>query len=263
MTGDARGTAFFLFLVYAVAQCYNSVEESTKIDHTELLAALLADHDIRIRPNVHGRDYSITTYFRQHWNDPRLQFNATGFINMNGNIMDAIWVPDLYFENAKDTAVHTTTKDNLFLRIYPNGDVFYSVRLGLKLTCHMHLSRFPMDRQQCKIEVETYSYTTTDMKLQWFDTSPLQIDPEGTTRIFAKIKLKRELGFYILQAYVPSILLVILSWFSLWMEPSAAPARVALGITTVLALVTQGTWMRSQLPKVAYATDRDTCDTHA
>ncbi|XP_070534368.1 glycine receptor subunit alphaZ1-like [Ptychodera flava] len=290
----------FMFSAGNISQV-NKVNGETKIDHSVLLGELLANHDNRIRPNLHGppvvvlcglyirsfdsisettMDYTLTTYFRHQWNDPRLMYDATGFINMNGDIINSLWIPDLYFENAKQTEIHSTTKDNLFLRVYPNGDVYFSIRLGLILTCNMHLERFPMDQQRCKIEVETYSYTTQDMKLLWFEESPLQIDSEvvlpqykiasleyyeitrpyttgNYSHLIAEFILQRELGFYMLQAYIPSILLVILSWVSLWMEPGAAPARVALGITTVLALVTQGTWMRSQLPKVAYATAID------
>ena len=35
--------------------------------------------------------------------------------------------------------------------------------------------------------------------------------------------------------YVPSLLIVVLSWVSFWINIEAAPARTALGITTVLS----------------------------
>ena len=40
---------------------------------------------------------------------------------------------------------------------------------------------------------------------------------------------KRSLGYYIIQIYVPSCLIVVLSWVSFWLNKEAVPARVALG----------------------------------
>ena len=40
---------------------------------------------------------------------------------------------------------------------------------------------------------------------------------------------KRLFGFYLLQAYVPSLLIVVLSWVSFWVHKDAVPARITLG----------------------------------
>ncbi|KAI8495438.1 Glycine receptor subunit alpha-3 [Branchiostoma belcheri] len=60
------------------------------------------------------------------------------------------------------------------------------------------------------------------------------------------------MGYYLIQTYIPSLLIVILSWVSFWINMDAAPARVALGITTVLTMTTQSSGSRAQLPKVSY-----------
>lgn len=62
------------------------------------------------------------------------------------------------------------------------------------------------------------------------------------------IKLDRLYDYYLLQIYVPSILIVILSWVSFWISVDATPARISLGLLTVLAMTTQS----SGLPKVSY-----------
>ena len=38
--------------------------------------------------------------------------------------------------------------------------------------------------------------------------------------------------------YVPSSLIVVMSWVSFYLDRSSAPARVGLGVTTVLTMVT-------------------------
>lgn len=72
------------------------------------------------------------------------------------------------------------------------------------------------------------------------------------TCIEVKFHLERQMGYYLIQMYIPSLLIVILSWVSFWINMDAAPARVALGITTVLTMTTQSSGSRASLPKVRY-----------
>ena len=44
--------------------------------------------------------------------------------------------------------------------------------------------------------------------------------------------LKRSYGYYLAQVYIPSILVVILSWVSFWLDIDAVPARISLGLLT-------------------------------
>ena len=53
-----------------------------------------------------------------------------------------------------------------------------------------------------------------------------------------KFVLKRDIGFYMIQLYIPSVLIVILSWVAFWISVDAIPARVTIGL-----LVSDGvTW---------------------
>lgn len=55
-----------------------------------------------------------------------------------------------------------------------------------------------------------------------------------------------------IQTYIPSMLTVTISWFSFWISPDSPPARVGLGITTVLTMITISNSARAPLPKVSY-----------
>lgn len=48
-------------------------------------------------------------------------------------------------------------------------------------------------------------------------------------RLSLHFHLRRNRGVYIIQSYVPSILLVAMSWVSFWISQAAVPARVSLG----------------------------------
>ena len=48
-------------------------------------------------------------------------------------------------------------------------------------------------------------------------------------RLSLNFKLQRNIGYFIFQTYLPSILIVMLSWVSFWINHEATSARVALG----------------------------------
>lgn len=64
--------------------------------------------------------------------------------------------------------------------------------------------------------------------------------------------LKRRLGYHLFHTYIPSALIVVMSWISFWIKPEAIPARVTLGVTSLLTLATQNTQSQQSLPPVSY-----------
>ena len=70
--------------------------------------------------------------------------------------------------------------------------------------------------------------------------------------IQAEIVLQRKVGYYIVQIFVPSVLIVVLSWVGFWVDYDAVPARVSLGIMTVLTMTTQSSGAKQNLPHVSY-----------
>lgn len=48
--------------------------------------------------------------------------------------------------------------------------------------------------------------------------------------------LRRRLGYHLFHTYIPSALIVVMSWIAFWIKPEAIPARVTLGVTSLLTL---------------------------
>ena len=46
--------------------------------------------------------------------------------------------------------------------------------------------------------------------------------------------LRRQVGFYMMGVYAPTLLIVVLSWLSFWINPDASAARVPLGKVSLL-----------------------------
>ncbi|XP_077862215.1 glycine receptor subunit alpha-2-like [Saccoglossus kowalevskii] len=120
-------------------------------DHGKVLRAIMENPDLKVRPNANGApvtvfcniyvcsfdsisetsmDYSVTMYVRHLWNDSRLEFNSSTPITVSGSQTDGMWIPDLFFTNSKDAAVHisTSTRQSVLLRITPRGEVLYTIR---------------------------------------------------------------------------------------------------------------------------------------
>ncbi|TSR75236.1 Glycine receptor subunit alpha-4 [Bagarius yarrelli] len=222
-------------------------------DFLDKLMGKTSGYDARIRPNFKGppvnvtcnifinsfgsvtettMDYRLNVFLRQQWNDPRLAYKEypDDSLDLDPSMLDSIWKPDLFFANEKGANFHEVTTDNKLLRIFQNGNVLYSIRLTLILSCPMDLKNFPMDIQTCTMQLESCKFTCIEVKFH----------------------LQRQMGYYLIQMYIPSLLTVILSWVSFWINMDAAPARVGLGITTVLTMTTQSSGSRASLPKVSY-----------
>ncbi|KAG5879228.1 hypothetical protein JTB14_006028 [Gonioctena quinquepunctata] len=220
-------------------------------------------------------------YFRQYWRDQRLSFlGPIKSLSLSIKMLERIWRPDTYFYNGKHSYVHTITVPNKLLRISQDGDILYSMRLTVKAKCPMELKSFPMDRQSCPLIFGSYAYTSKDLVYKWQNEASVNFVPgmalsqfdvisfpyrnfslkrrEGDFSVLqVSFNLQRHTGYFLIQVYVPCILIVVLSWVSFWIHREATSDRVGLGITTVLTLSTISLDSRTDLPKVRYATALD------
>lgn len=77
------------------------------------------------------------------------------------------------------------------------------------------------------------------------------------SRLACEIQFVRSMGYYLIQIYIPSGLIVIISWVSFWLNRCATPARVSLGVTTVLTMTTLMSSTNAALPKISYVKSID------
>lgn len=222
-------------------------------------------------------DYEVDLYLRQSWNDERLcSSNLTRALDLSDpKLVQAIWRPEVFFVNAKDAAFQYVTVPNLMLRIYPNGNILYMLRLKMTFACMMDLSKYPFDMQICTMEMASFSKTTNELNLTWAPVNPVQLTealklPQYEIKdvkvltcnvsfhigefscIVAEFYLKRAIGFHLLECYLPTVLIVIISWLSFWLDVEATPARITLGITTLLTMSFKGSSFQETLPQVSY-----------
>ncbi|KAI1725959.1 neurotransmitter-gated ion-channel ligand binding domain-containing protein [Ditylenchus destructor] len=230
--------------------------------------------------------FDVDLYLYMSWRDQSLSHSGSDFIMVNDDeIRKQLWLPDLYFANARQANFHHVTVPNFNLFIGPDGTVAYSSRVTLSVACNLDLIDYPMDKQVCYIKVLSYAYIAKTVRVTWFERTPILFNEEiglpeftisnvtaehcnGTYRyavtensfkldqfscLTCNLYLSRALGFNMVQSYIPTGLIVIISWVSFWIDRRAVPARVTLSFTTLLSLTTIGNGMRFALPQVSYA----------
>ncbi|KAG8180143.1 hypothetical protein JTE90_023352, partial [Oedothorax gibbosus] len=73
----------------------------------------------------------------------------------------------------------------------------------------------------------------------------------------ATFRLRRQNGYHAGYSYTITSFIVVVSWIGFYIPPTAVPARVTLGITTLLTLLTTANFVRANLPPIAYVTAMD------
>ncbi|VDO41389.1 unnamed protein product [Haemonchus placei] len=301
-----------LALICTVSTIMSAVEAKRKLKEQEIIQRILNNYDWRVRPrglnaswpdtggpvlvtvNIYLRsiskiddvnmEYSAQFTFREEWVDARLAYGrfedesteVPPFVVLatseNADQSQQIWMPDTFFQNEKEARRHLIDKPNVLIRIHKDGSILYSVRLSLVLSCPMSLEFYPLDRQNCLIDLASYAYTTQDIKYEWKEQNPVQqkdglrqslpsfelqdvVTKYCTSKtntgeyscLRTQMVLRREFSYYLLQLYIPSFMLVIVSWVSFWLDKDSVPARVTLG---TMVIISSG--INAKLPPVSY-----------
>ncbi|KAI1722739.1 neurotransmitter-gated ion-channel ligand binding domain-containing protein [Ditylenchus destructor] len=234
-------------------------------------------------------DFHLDIYFQLKWVDERLAHNGSKRILVKDpKLFDLIWHPDLYFANARTAEFHHVTSPNFLVWIYQNGTVWYDCRVSLTVICMLNLARYPLDSQSCTLRILSYAYDVDQLVIEWnkgpqgsnesysaIQTNPEILMPDMRLRTImpglrndtyavgvwscatAEFIVDRMLMHHIIQSFLPSSLIVMISWFSFWLDVESVPGRVSLSITTLLTLATQNSAERMTLPQSSYVKASD------
>ncbi|MCP9258671.1 GABA A/glycine receptor subunit [Dirofilaria immitis] len=268
-------------LIHNITRVLNTI----LLNQNRHLRPINEDPNAPLQVEIDISEFSLDCYFRQKWLDRRLAFDT--FANredlpISSKMLKDIWTPDTYIRNGRHSYLHTITVPNILFRVRYDGQIHVSQRLTIRSRCKMFFKKFPMDYQACPIEIGSLGYFSKDIVYVWKDveldskmsnmlaqyqllhvtkTSYNWTDPRdkklNVSVLKVYFKLQRQQGFYILQIYTPCTLIVVVSWVSFWINKESSPARVSLGIMTVLSVSTLGFGYRSDLPKVSHSTALD------
>ena len=116
---------------------------------------------------------SIEAIIRCIWRDDRVSLpfhNSTskrGYKLFSRKPTGKLWFPDVYIDKAKTMSVPTYKVPPEYLRIYPNGTLFYSTKVTFELACYMDFSHYPVDTQECDVMIESWGTEMDDVVYRW------------------------------------------------------------------------------------------------
>ena len=189
----------------------------------------------------------LSFWFWLTWSEPRLILPSTlpPYVPLDNSFWGKLWKPDVYFFNLKQTII----KHSLFHESHSfylmnstlGAKVRYFGEFELILYCQMAFNNYPLDEHVCdfklgssKMDSSKINYTLSnftfhqdeqvslldytskvhglpDSKKLWFT----EITDSGNLTWYStgiEIKLTRKFQKYIINYYIPSGLLVIISW---------------------------------------------------
>ncbi|KAG8008291.1 Gamma-aminobutyric acid receptor subunit alpha-3, partial [Nibea albiflora] len=241
---------------------------------TRILDRLLDGYDNRLRPglgesvtevrtNIYvtsfgpvsdtDMEYTIDVFFRQSWRDERLKFDGPMQVLPLNNLL-AIDNGTLLYTmsmDRKDTNIQTVPRVDFlifFLSViyqdaYTNNEVIYLWTQG--------------DERSVSVAEDGSRLNQYDLLGHVIGKETISSSTGEYVVMTTYFHLKRKIGYFVIQTYLPCIMTVILSQVSFWLNRESVPARTVFGVTTVLTMTTLSISARNSLPKVAYATAMD------
>jgi len=152
------------------------------------------------------------------------------------------------------------------------------------LKCSYHLEQMPFDTQRCSWLTGVYSENEEDVVLQWHPSgsfvnwqvgcssewAPVQLKATNLVGTYDSNMFQRQVNFTQTYAqvdfirtdamikfqnyFVLAVILVTLSYLGFFINPAATPARVALGIIAILAVISNYNALMRSLPPGAGST---------
>ncbi|XP_025985945.1 glycine receptor subunit alphaZ1 isoform X4 [Solenopsis invicta] len=181
--------------------------------------------------NVEDMDFRVDMFVSQSWIESRLNTSQDIFEEgddyaiLPPEFFDNLWQPDPYFLNSKVSVSYDRKK--LRLKWDAGG-----------VTVNPELKLLQYDIGKPMVFEETIDY---------------MLEKNGNfSRLVVFFRFERQIGHHLIQTFAPSTLVVMLSWFSFWLDLDAIPGRIALLVTSMLTLVTMFTGLKSDIPPVAY-----------
>ena len=250
-----------------------SVHEPPKADMT--IPLFLSDWATSVI-EIHEKHNTLEIEFsiEMVWKDDRIQANFSNGRGMyklpsvRKNSQPYLWIPTYYIYHAKqvrymkDPVVYSWVRlvSNKMIKLDAhNPDTTLttaSMEWHVTISCIFDFSYYPLDEQNCNFKINLWdvNITLTDspnflenpkitekrgfvITKESLETIVLEAETYGHLSQFGySFHIKRLIKPYILQYYIPSFAIVIISFMSFIVPISTTPGRIALVVTQFLTL---------------------------
>jgi hypothetical protein len=208
------------------------------------------------------------------WRDPRLAGHLSG---LRGQDLEDVWSPRLQVVNQRGVSASLPQR----IEVDPSGLVRYRQRWWGRFSARMDLKDFPMDRQRFHVQVASLGYprdevelvpdpdrsgraprlSLTDWEVGRAVIESADFEPAPGMKPLAGVHLtwesRRYSGYYAVQVILPLVLIVLMGWTALWVEPSVVTTRMSVSVTTMLTLIAYRFALGRLVPNLTYLTRFD------
>ncbi|XP_069980101.1 uncharacterized protein [Penaeus vannamei] len=251
---------------------------------------VLESADVRTSTMMIHINYNLTLTWREGRVN-YLNLNKDYTLNrVPYNTMRELWVPTVDFTNTRGNHItHADEEATMMVlmsgeptmggdtrpqevEVYSGWENPLTVRRKYSETfqCEFDLSMYPFDQQECRLVLTMLSASS---RLLVFDEGESEAVFVGNPHLveytvggvsvdlvnqmdFAvmhvKISLIRRAGYILMNVYIPSMLLLIVSYVTLYFRVGIFQARVLGSLTALLVMATLFTQASSHLPKTSY-----------
>ena len=207
---------------------------------------------------------SIDLTLTMRWFDPDVRFKFSnddlqcGGIIMSPEATEGIWIPDIHFQNRTYLKQDEEWKWLISSKISTENEIQLKYEIKLTIYCKFDHSRYPMDEQNCSINIGSgseseifvldpapdnthgiyhvknkYQAANFDMSILFFDNN---ID-RGNNTIGITITMCRLQNAFIFMYYIPCTTIVLVSFIGFAIPVSVIPGRIGMLVTQFLSLM--------------------------
>jgi hypothetical protein len=222
-----------------------------------------------------GQKFTANVYIEYRWRDESLVHPGPGTIVKD---LTDVWHPQIQIINQQ--RVLKTFPD--VVTVFPNGEVIYRQRVWGNFSQALNLQDFPFDRQVFNIRLVAVQHSPEQVELvpspdipygiaekvsvaDWtvvdWNAEVLPYKPVPSRGEMASIRFsftaQRRIGYFIFKIIIPLVLIVMMSWVVLWIDPKEAGTQISVSITSMLTLIAYRFAVGAFLPKISYMTRLD------
>ena len=189
---------------------------------------------------------SLTLEIYLTWKEPRLEVNmpfkksGDDYFSLEKYFQNRLWIPDLYIYDAKSVGKNYITSSYETLLYTPSWSnwgpnwlqtLTYCVMLNVEIFCHnMSFESYPFDSHTCYFEMSSYTYSREMFDFKKIHVGKYNIsvsdffikveklskekyfNKRNYSKTGFKMTLQRKFNKYMFNCYIPSALVVMISW---------------------------------------------------
>ncbi len=225
--------------------------------------------------NTPGQSFAANVFLVFRWKDHRLAHDAEGLVSYP---LEEVWNPQLQIINrqniweAIDPVAEVTSDGTVTVRYWFWGN----------FSQPLDLADFPFDKQEFNLRIVSIGSKPEELEFvervdaesgvsetlsvaDWnnFEATmlmesfkPMPGGPE-VAGVVMHMTASRLTGYYWVKVILPLILVVMLSWAVLWIDPTMPGTQISMAITAMLTLIAYRFSIGTTLPNLSYLTRLD------